>query len=146
MIKYKLKCENDHEFEGWFPSSKEFDRQCKKGMVNCPSCDTPNVGKALMAPRINKGKTRKAKKESLRRAYTNDTMMMASRAKAVMRRIKQEVEKEFENVGNNFYNEAIKAHEGTRDDKIYGTPTKDEVNELLDEGIDLFHVPDIKDN
>ena len=25
MIKYNLKCENDHEFESWFSDSKEFE-------------------------------------------------------------------------------------------------------------------------
>ena len=30
MIKYNLKCENDHEFESWFSNSNEFDNLVKK--------------------------------------------------------------------------------------------------------------------
>ena len=30
MIKYNLKCDNDHEFESWFSDSKEFDKLKKK--------------------------------------------------------------------------------------------------------------------
>ena len=30
MIKYNLKCENDHEFESWFSNSNEFDKLKKK--------------------------------------------------------------------------------------------------------------------
>ena len=30
MIKYNLKCENNHEFESWFSSSDEFDNLNKK--------------------------------------------------------------------------------------------------------------------
>ena len=30
MIKYNLKCHNDHEFESWFFNSKEFDNLKKK--------------------------------------------------------------------------------------------------------------------
>ena len=30
MIKYNLKCENDHEFESWFADSSEFERLNKK--------------------------------------------------------------------------------------------------------------------
>ena len=30
MIKYNLKCHNDHEFESWFSNSVEFDKLNKK--------------------------------------------------------------------------------------------------------------------
>ena len=30
MIKYNLKCENDHEFESWFANSGEFEKLNKK--------------------------------------------------------------------------------------------------------------------
>jgi hypothetical protein len=73
-------------------------------------------------------------------------MMMASQAKHVMRKIRDYVKKNFENVGDNFYDEAVKADEGERDDKFYGTPSESEIKELLEDGVDLFHVPEIKDN
>ena len=45
-----------------------------------------------------------------------------------------------------FYKEVKKAEKGKRDEKFYGTPSEAEVNKLLDEGVDLFHVPKVKDN
>ena len=36
-----------HEFEGWFPDSKEYTRQKNKGMINCPMCDSTAVDKAI---------------------------------------------------------------------------------------------------
>ena len=30
MIKYNLKCHNNHEFESWFSDSKEFEKLKKK--------------------------------------------------------------------------------------------------------------------
>ena len=30
MIKYNLKCENNHEFESWFSDSNEFEKLNKK--------------------------------------------------------------------------------------------------------------------
>lgn len=148
MIKYRLICDSEHEFDGWFPNSKSFDAQKKKRQLTCPVCDSGNVNKALMAPGVQTSKKKKTEKklESYRKSIVSDEMMLASQAKTVMRRIKKQIEKEFENVGDKFYNEAIKASEGNRDDKFYGTPTKEEVNDLLDDGIDLFHVPNIKDN
>jgi hypothetical protein len=148
MIKYSLICDSEHEFDGWFPNSKSFDAQKKKGQLTCPVCDSGNVNKALMAPGVQTSKKKKKEKkmESYRKSIVSDEMMLASQAKTVMRRIKKHIEKEFENVGNKFYDEAIKASEGQRDDKFYGTPTNEQVTDLLDDGIDLFHVPDIKDN
>ena len=33
MIKYNLKCENDHEFESWFSDSNEFENLNKKNFT-----------------------------------------------------------------------------------------------------------------
>jgi hypothetical protein len=106
-----------------------------------------------MAPAIKKTKetkkntkTNKAKIEKFKKEVLSDEMMMASQAKHVMRKIRDYVKKNFENVGDNFYDEAVKADEGERDDKFYGTPSESEIKELLEDGVDLFHVPEIKDN
>ncbi len=56
------------------------------------------------------------------------------------------MKKDVPDVGKNGAKEARKAHKGKRDQKFYGKPTKEETNKLLDEGIDLFAVPDYKDN
>jgi hypothetical protein len=39
-----------------------------------------------------------------------------------------------------------RADAGERDEKFYGTPSDKKLIKLLDEGIDLFHVPKVKDN
>ena len=33
MIKYNLKCNNNHEFESWFSDSKEFNKLKKKKSI-----------------------------------------------------------------------------------------------------------------
>ena len=40
MIKYNLKCHNDHEFESWFSNSKEFDKLNKKNLLDCIYCSS----------------------------------------------------------------------------------------------------------
>ena len=35
MIKYNLKCKNNHEFESWFSESKEFERLKTKKLLEC---------------------------------------------------------------------------------------------------------------
>ena len=151
MIKYTLKCDEcTHTFEGWFPSSKGYDKQKKAGQVACPFCDSYHVDKAIMAPNIGKKSTQKKKTKTVDSTnsvqYASKDIMMAGQAKAVLRRINKYVEKNFENVGKKFYKEVKKSQAGKRDEKFYGTPIDEEVNKMLDEGIDLFHVPKVKDN
>ena len=38
MIHYQLRCEDGHEFDGWFKDSAAFDKLSAAGMVHCPTC------------------------------------------------------------------------------------------------------------
>tara|TARA_R110000803_G_C11928285_1_gene315142 strand:- start:427 stop:750 length:324 start_codon:yes stop_codon:yes gene_type:complete len=107
------------------------------------------VDKAVMAPGISKSaKSANARRLAQTRAETlsADQMMPASQAKNVLKKISKYVTKNFENVGDRFYQEAVRCEEGERDDQFYGTPSKEETDKLLEDGIDLFHVPRLKDN
>ena len=84
----------------------------------------------------------KAKMEEL----TGDQMVMGGQARTLLKQIQNHVEKNFENVGKKFAKEARKAHNGERNMEFYGKPTKKEVTDLVNEGIDLFAVPKVKDN
>ena len=55
-------------------------------------------------------------------------------------------EKNCENVGDNFAQEARKASLGERDDHIYGKATDKEIKELHNEGIGAIEIPDVKDH
>ena len=146
MIKYRLICDSEHEFDGWFPSSREFARQEKMGQLTCPVCDSRHVDKALMSPGVSRSKNARRLARVNEGAGSPDQMMPASQAKHVLKKIGQYITKNFENVGDRFYAEAVRCEEGDRDDRFYGTPSKEETNKLLYEGIDLFHVPRLKDN
>ena len=73
-------------------------------------------------------------------------MVMGGRARTLLKQLEKHVTDNFENVGKNFPREARKAHRGKRDEEFYGTATKKEADKLVNEGIDLFHVPKIRDN
>ena len=60
MIKYNLKCENEHEFESWFSNSTEFDKLNKKKLLECIYCSSKKIQKSIMAPMISSPKTRDA--------------------------------------------------------------------------------------
>ena len=139
MIKYALICECDTEFEGWFPSSESFDKQKKAGQVMCPMCDSTRVAKAVMAPNLTK-------KSNQKKTSSGGQIMMSGKARQILKHIEKTVKKEFTDVGKQFPQEARKAAKGERDEKIYGTATKKQIKELEKEGIDIFKVPEIKDN
>ena len=62
-----------------------------------------------------------------------------------MGKLRTEVEKSFDNVGDKFAEEARKIHYGDAEDRgIYGQADPQEVVELLDEGIDLLPLPDVR--
>ena len=52
MIRYALKCAEDHRFESWFQSADAFEVLRGKGMVNCAICGSTDVQKAMMAPPV----------------------------------------------------------------------------------------------
>jgi hypothetical protein len=57
MIRYALVCAKGHSFESWFQNSAAYDKQAKRGLVECPVCGS-KVEKALMAPKLSGTKKR----------------------------------------------------------------------------------------
>ena len=148
MIKYKLICDFEHRFEGWFPSIKGFDSQQKSKQLICPVCDSPTVNKDIMSPQVKtpKKKTARQRGKEAMMNMAGGQMVMGGRARTLLRQLEKHVKDKFENVGKNFPKEARKAVKGKRNEEFYGTATEKEAKELLNEGIDLFNVPEVKDN
>ena len=53
MIKYNLKCSNNHEFESWFAESSEFEKLNKQKLLECIYCHSKNIKKSIMAPMLS---------------------------------------------------------------------------------------------
>ena len=151
-IKYQLTCDEQHKFEGWFPSIKDFETQQTKKQVVCPMCDSPNVDRDIMSPQVKVTKKKGIIKTSRQRGkeammdMAGGQMVMGGRARTLIKKIETHVKENFENVGKNFPREARKAIKGKRNEEFYGTATKKEADKLINEGIDLFHVPKVRDN
>jgi len=147
-IKYQLTCNEEHKFEGWFPSIEHFENQLAQGQLLCPMCDSTKVKRDIMSPSIKKKSTKTPSqrgKETMME-MTDGQMVMGGRARSLLRKMETHVKENFENVGKNFPKEARKAKVGERNEEFYGTATKKEAKKLLDDGIDLFHIPVVKDN
>ncbi len=146
MIKYSLSCENSHEFEGWFSNSGDFDTQQKRGLVSCPLCNSGKISKSLMTPSISTaGPTgsipSKTQSESTLATNTNAPPGSAELMKQ-LRGFRDHIESNAENVGNKFSEEARKIHYGEADKRgIYGQASKEDVRDLVDEGVEVMPLP-----
>ena len=140
MIKYNLKCENNHEFESWFSDSKEFDKLDKKDLLECIYCSSKKINKSIMSPMVSLHKKQKNQLNEL------DKILKNEREKLL--KIRNYVEKNFEYVGANFSKKVREIYYDKKNQKaIYGTTTQKERNELNEEVIELLSVPWInKDN
>ena len=53
MIKYNLKCHNNHEFKSWFSNSQEFEKLKKKRLLECIYCSSKKINKSIMSPMVS---------------------------------------------------------------------------------------------
>jgi len=140
MIKYNLKCHNNHEFESWFSNSKEFEKLDKKKMLECIYCFSNKIEKTIMSPMVSVVKT---KDDSM--SLTNHDLSLE---KNKLLKLRDYVEKNFQFVGNKFSEKVREVYYDKKTEKkIYGTTTPEEREELAEEGIDLLSIPWVsKDN
>ena len=140
MIKYNLKCKNNHEFESWFSDSNEFDKLNKKNLLECIYCSSKKITKSIMSPMVSLVKEKKNSDIIIDKTFQSEKKQLIN--------LRKYIEKNFEYVGKDF---SKKVREIYYDDKrkktIYGTTTVKEREELEEEGIDLISIPWInKDN
>ena len=138
MIKYKLTCENCRlSFDSWFASSKEYEKLKKRKLLDCSNCNSRNIKKTLMAPKVlNK---------NIERSHNQ-----IKKFKKINNKIKEYqnfIKKNFDYVGNNFAYEARSIHYDKKKRKkgIFGKAYKNDVLELKEEGIETHSIPWIED-
>ena len=134
MIRFSLICDRDHEFEAWFRSNDDFDRQKKRGFVDCPACGSNRVGKALMAPAVSTGRKREKIALAMNEAQKN--------AMAEMKVLSEKMRENADYVGDKFAEEARKIHFGETEARgIYGEATLEEAKSLAEDGVGFMPIP-----
>ena len=141
MIKYNLKCHNDHEFESWFSDSKEFDKLNKKNLLECIYCNSRKIDKSIMSPMVSNSINERDVQNEL-------THKIIKQEKQKLLELRKFVEKNFDYVGKDFSKKVREVYYDKKNKKaIYGTTTPKEREDLSEEGIDLFSIPWVnKDN
>ena len=140
MIKYNLKCENNHEFESWFSDSNEFEKLNKKKLLECIYCSSNKIQKSIMSPMVSGTKLNEDKMGLLDQKLLNEKNQLI--------KLRNHIEKNFEFVGDKFSEKVRDVYYDKETKKsIYGTTTPEEKKELEEEGIDLLSIPWVsKDN
>ncbi len=132
MILFDLQCDKNHKFECWFASSANYEEQLKNKMIVCPYCNSTKVQKSLMAPNINIKSTSRNNKKKLEQNNLENRI----------KKFRKYIEKNTDNVGRNFAEEARKIYYGeTKSRSIRGESTEKEVQELAEEGIPFSQLP-----
>ncbi len=135
MIKYDLKCKFDHVFEGWFPSSDGFEQQTKDELIECPVCGNSQINRALMAPAVKRTKNKNSSKSKYVKVQEADLY-------SKLRTLRNQVEKNTEDVGDRFAEEARSIYIGESDKRaIRGTTSEEEASDLEEEGVPFVRIP-----
>ena len=136
MILFDLQCDKNHKFECWFASSANYEEQLKNKMIVCPYCNSTKIKKSLMAPNINTKNTSKNIKKN------NKTKLAQDNLENQIKKFRKYIEKNTDNVGKNFAEEARKIYYGeTKSRPIRGESTEKEAQELAEEGIPFSQLP-----
>jgi len=157
MIRFDLKCTDNHVFEGWLGSSADYEAQKERGLLECPICGDGHIGKAPMAPNVASHKDfgnrmpvpapggRPPVADSGNEGGT-EVEITPARMAAMLRTLRRHVEQNADHVGARFAEEARKIHYGEAEERgIYGEASPEEVEDLHDEGIEVAAVPWLPD-
>ena len=123
MIVFDLQCRDGGEiFEAWFRSGADYEEQRQAGLVQCPVCQSANVDKAPMAPRV----PRKGGDHPIERLAAMQTELL----------------KNSRWVGDRFSETARAMHSGEIETApVHGNATLEQAKSLVDDGISVAPLP-----
>ncbi len=126
MIRFHLKCDQDHAFESWFQSNEAYDKLVTSGMVSCTACGSTKVSKSIMAPAVSTSRTVTAPKPT----------------EAAIAALREKVESTSDYVGKSFAKEARDMHDGLAPERaIYGEANLQEAKKLVEDGVPVVPLP-----
>ena len=132
MIIFDLKCANGHKFDGWFKDRQAFIEQNLQKLVACPVCNSSSVDIVPSSVTIMGKDSRDAGKLEGK----ENSPLKALQA------LHQYIDKNFEDVGNQFAEVALKINFGEEEKRnIKGTTTPQEDDNLREEGVQFIKVP-----
>ena len=170
MIKYALICDQGHTFESWFSNAEGYDTQVKRGFVECPTCQTKQVSKAMMAPSVSTSRRKEAIRAQTAAMAAAATQAQAASAppapavatepsqpvalldesqqalRAMVRELHEKLTENSTDVGDRFTTDARDMQSGEAPMRaIHGRATLDEAKALIEEGVPVMPLPTLPD-
>lgn len=137
MKVFRLACVLGHDFEGWFASADDFERQRSLGQVACPLCNDKSVARLPSAPYVNTGARAPATVP-----VASDAPQGTPELARALARLKAFVIANTDDVGRQFPEVARRIHYGEESARgIRGRVTTLEAVELREEGIEAVALP-----
>ena len=173
MIKYALICDQGHTFESWFSNAEGYETQVKRGFVECPTCQTKQVSKAMMAPSVSTSRRKEAiaaQTAAMTAAAMQAQAQSAAAAsappapaaapaqpvalldegqqalRAMVRELHEKLTENSTDVGDRFTTEARDMQSGDAPLRpIHGRATLEEAKALIEEGVPVMPLPTLPD-
>lgn len=146
MKVFDLLCAMGHQFEGWFATEEDYQKQREHSLLACPVCGSEEVSKMLSAPRLQRKSNQKTGSTAVSVPQAEQSPAPQTSLPGIQAKLENEILnyiiKNTEDVGEHFAEEARKIHYGEVDGRnIRGQTTGQEAHELLEEGIDIVQLP-----
>jgi hypothetical protein len=140
MIRYSLRCAEDHGFDSWFKGAEAFAALQAAGQVVCPVCGSTAVKKDLMAPAVRPARSAATAQPTA--GSRPDLSAPGSELEAKLAALKRQIEENSEYVGMNFAAEARAIHAGDAPGRpIYGEAKPDDARAMIEEGLPVAPLP-----
>lgn len=142
-----LQCTHGHAFGGWFSSEDDFQDQLARQLIECPLCADTAIAKLPSAPRLNLGSVGASQAPlpaTPGHASSDASVAPAPSAalQAAWMHVVRRVMANTEDVGERFAEEARRIHYGESEERgIRGQASREQTEELLDEGIAVMPLP-----
>ncbi len=138
MIKFSLKCAENHSFDSWFQSAASFDKLARARLVTCAECGGTDITKGIMAPNVQSA--RRAPPDTPR--GTGPLAASRTASQQAIAQLREKVEANSEYVGTDFARKAREIHDGTAPERaIYGEARVDEARKLVEDGVQILPLP-----
>lgn len=138
MVVYDLICSQGHRFEGWFTGLDDLEDQLGARLIACPVCGDEAISRRPSTFGVVKSGRVEAPAPAPAEAGAENPLEFVRR----WREFSARMEKEFDDVGPKFAEEALKMHYGVADRRnIRGLSTDTQEEMLRKEGVDFFKIP-----
>ena len=145
MIIFDLACQHNHRFEGWFQSREDLDSQLARGLIACPHCASPEIRRVPSAVHLTLPAAAATVSAQPPLPTSTAAIDMRAGALAAFRQLSEMLLASCEDVGADFADEARRIHYVEAPARsIRGEASAEEVEALLEEGIEVFRLARLK--